>query len=158
MITEIIPNLFIGAWPDQNLFGGAVLNVLEQPPEREHSLWVPILDPKNFVDLSGMAKAGVPLDDQHFVPRREWMAGDEAHVNIEALLLCRGIITLFQRQRRRLLVHCGAGIERSPLTVAFWMVHSMYLTRDFDEAYAFLQSKRPIVMDRRAWLPQEWQF
>jgi len=51
-----------------------------------------------------------------------------------------------------LLVHCWAGIERSPLTLAYWLVRSKRQS-DLDSAYKFLKSKRPIVEDRRSWLP-----
>ena len=46
-----------------------------------------------------------------------------------------------------LLVHCGAGVERSPLTVAWWMRRRFGF--DFDRGYAWLQSRRPCVADRR---------
>ena len=49
-----------------------------------------------------------------------------------------------------LLVHCGAGVERSPLTVAWWMRRRFGL--DFDRGYAWLQSRRPCVADRRLWI------
>ncbi len=51
---------------------------------------------------------------------------------------------------RRVLVHCGAGSERAPLTVA-WFLHTRR-SMTLDEAYALLIEKRPIVQDRRFWL------
>jgi hypothetical protein len=52
---------------------------------------------------------------------------------------------------RGVLVHCGAGVERSPLTVAVWMTQRFALT--LDAAYAWLKQHRPQVEDRRMWLP-----
>lgn len=49
------------------------------------------------------------------------------------------------------LVHCGAGIERSPLTVAYWMV-TRGREPSWEAAYRKLMSIRPIVQDRRPWL------
>jgi len=49
-----------------------------------------------------------------------------------------------------ILVHCGAGAERSPLVVAMWMCKRF--TMDLDEAYAWLRRQRPQVEDRRSWL------
>lgn len=51
---------------------------------------------------------------------------------------------------RRVLVHCGAGSERAPLTVA-WFLHRRR-AQSLDEAYDLLKRKRPIVQDRRFWL------
>jgi protein-tyrosine phosphatase len=53
---------------------------------------------------------------------------------------------------RRVLVHCGAGSERAPLTVAWFL--NRRRTISLDEAYDLLKSKRPIVQDRRFWLRQ----
>jgi protein-tyrosine phosphatase len=53
---------------------------------------------------------------------------------------------------RRVLVHCGAGSERAPLTIA-WFLHRR-LGMSLDAAYDLLKRKRPIVQDRRVWLRQ----
>ncbi len=52
-----------------------------------------------------------------------------------------------------LLIHCIGGVERSPLTLATWMV-SRGLYHELDEAYAYLKKQRPVVEDRRHWLTQ----
>ena len=49
-----------------------------------------------------------------------------------------------------LLVHCGAGVERSPLTVVWWMRRRFGL--NFDRSYVWLQMRRPCVADRRMWI------
>jgi hypothetical protein len=49
-----------------------------------------------------------------------------------------------------LLVHCGAGVERSPLTVVWWMRRRFGL--GFDTSYVWLQKRRPCIADRRMWI------
>lgn len=54
----------------------------------------------------------------------------------------------------RALVHCGAGIERSPLTVTWWLHKKRGMT--LEEAWATVSAKRPQAQDRRAaWLPSD---
>lgn len=53
---------------------------------------------------------------------------------------------------RAVLVHCGAGSERAPLTVAWFLYRRRAMT--LDEAYDLLKRRRPIVQDRRFWLRQ----
>jgi len=52
-----------------------------------------------------------------------------------------------------LLIHCLGGVERSPLTLATWMI-KIGLQPDLDAAYKFLMAKRDVVQDRRHWLTQ----
>jgi protein-tyrosine phosphatase len=56
-----------------------------------------------------------------------------------------------ENKSRHKLVHCGAGMERSPLTVAWYMCRRR-LVADLDQAYVRLIKKRPVVQDRRMWL------
>lgn len=50
----------------------------------------------------------------------------------------------------RVFVHCGAGTKRSPLAVA-WYLHR-YKGMTIDEAYDFIQERRPIVLRMTDWL------
>lgn len=56
-----------------------------------------------------------------------------------------------QLASRVVVVHCGAGIERSPLAVVWFLYKKRGMT--LDEAYTLVRSKRPIVQDRQNWLP-----
>lgn len=67
-----------------------------------------------------------------------------------SLDIAAGIIDAALAGGRRVLVHCGAGSERAPLTVA-WFLHT-HRAMTLDEAYAILIDKRPIVQDRRFWI------
>lgn len=51
----------------------------------------------------------------------------------------------------KLLVHCGAGMERSPLTVAWWLV-SKRIFADLSSAYELLKAVRECVADRGQWV------
>jgi protein-tyrosine phosphatase len=69
---------------------------------------------------------------------------------INSLDMTAGVIERALAEGRRVLVHCGAGSERAPLTVA-WFLHRRR-AMSLDDAYDLLKRKRPIVQDRRAWL------
>ena len=64
----------------------------------------------------------------------------------------RSVIDKALAEGRRVLVHCGAGSERAPLTVAWFLNRRRAMS--LEEAYTLLKRKRPIVQDRRAWLRQ----
>lgn len=48
------------------------------------------------------------------------------------------------------LIHCGAGIERSPLAAAYILVTRYGMT--WDAAYALIVHARPMVQNRMNWL------
>jgi hypothetical protein len=51
------------------------------------------------------------------------------------------------------LIHCAAGVERSPLVTALWMARKFGIS--LDEAYAWLKDRRPVVENRQVWLRDE---
>jgi protein-tyrosine phosphatase len=53
----------------------------------------------------------------------------------------------------RILVHCGAGIERSSLVVAWYL--STKLNMPLRESYKLIQSKRGHVQNRECWVNWE---
>jgi hypothetical protein len=50
----------------------------------------------------------------------------------------------------KVVVHCAMGIERSPLTVV-WYLHK-YMCLTLDEAYALVREARPVAVERRYWI------
>ena len=50
----------------------------------------------------------------------------------------------------KVVVHCAMGMERSPLTVV-WYLHKHH-DKTIDEAYDMAQSARAVVVDRREWI------
>ena len=130
-MDEVWPNLWVGNLNDAVLAGAGmngpffIFCVLEGKPSEEppNATWIPILDSTGQRAVLGQLDATAEI--------------------IHAAL----------QSGQRVLVHCGAGVERSPLTVA-WYLHRKH-GKTLDEAYALLLSKRPIVQDRQAWLPPE---
>lgn len=55
----------------------------------------------------------------------------------------------------RVFVHCAFGMERSPLTVVWYLIR--YHGYSIDEAYRFVKVNRPMTQDRRQWLPMNWE-
>jgi protein-tyrosine phosphatase len=125
---EILPELWVGdatSAPIAVARGFAVLNVLETGaiPGESH---IPILTPLTYRSpADGVLAYRVRLD-----AAVKWIE---------------------ENRSRPILVHCGAGIERSPLTVAWFMCRKQVVA-NLDEAYAWLIKRRPVVQDRRIWL------
>lgn len=57
---------------------------------------------------------------------------------------------LTENDDTKVVVHCAMGMERSPLTVV-WYLHK-YHDLTIDEAYERAQAVRPVVVDRRDWI------
>lgn len=49
------------------------------------------------------------------------------------------------------VVHCGSGVERGPLTVA-WYMRKFQIADSINAAYDIIEGKRPQVMRRTHWL------
>ena len=50
----------------------------------------------------------------------------------------------------KIVVHCAMGMERSPLTVV-WYLHK-YQDKTLDEAYQIVEAARESTIDRRSWI------
>ena len=74
-------------------------------------------------------------------------------VSQEKLKIAHEMLDRYYNDCTPLLIHCIGGVERSPLTLATWMV-SRGLYPDLGAAYEYLMSQRPVVEDRRHWLDQ----
>lgn len=134
-MNQILPNLYLGDWQDAlNKYDLEfnTLCVIETHPEDQYpgmDYYIPILDHDE--------------DSLAIVPPQAMISKlDEACEIIDDHLL----------NHVPLLVHCWAGVERSPLTLAYWLVKSKRRA-NLDGAYIFLKHLRPIVEDRRSWLP-----
>lgn len=130
-MQEIIPGLFLGDVQDgMRPFDGFIFDVVEDPRHylvisyvhRENTGWIPILLVVNGQIIASRYQLDVAAD------------------NIESAMQSHG----------KVLVHCNAGIERSPLTVAWFLYRKRGLS--IDEAYALIISKRPQVQRRDYWL------
>jgi len=50
----------------------------------------------------------------------------------------------------KVVINCAMGIERSPLTVVWYL--SKYQRISLDEAYAWVRKARPVAVERRFWV------
>lgn len=126
MYNEIIPNLFLGDLQDAKDFDllkpdGMIICVLEGRPGNE---------PFRAIHYPILTSSG--------------------HVHSRQLDRLCYVIDAILTKHIPLLVHCAAGIERSPLTVAYYLQGNMMIT--LDHAYDIIKEKRPQIADRSAWL------
>lgn len=132
VISHIVGNLYLSDMIGAGNFDGARLCVHEMTPTYEGQYHhIPILSKK---------------------PNGPWDRTG-AIVSVEALIRAMNLIEEYVERNERLLIHCHGGIERSPLTLACYLVRSKAFG-DLDQAYEFIRTKRPVVSDRRFWLPQ----
>jgi hypothetical protein len=128
--NEIIKGLFVGDIKDPEYFrssypDGVIINILEGgaiDPERRDYLWVPLLYP-----LTTYPKV------------------NKTNKELIMKLIHENLI-----QGKNILVHCGAGMERSPLVVACYLKE--YHMLSLDEAYKVVKTHRRQTIDRRDWL------
>jgi protein-tyrosine phosphatase len=52
----------------------------------------------------------------------------------------------------KVLVHCGMGVERSPLAVVWYLHRKKGMS--IVEAYRYVMKRRSVVADRTLWLPK----
>jgi protein-tyrosine phosphatase len=131
MATKILPFLYLGDDVDAKIAsdekGWKILNVLETPEgfpvdKLPDEIVIPILD--NYYQGSSGSKW-----------RLNWNKVMEATEWIER--------THKENPNAKILVHCGAGQERSPLVVQYYLVR--YHNLSADQAFAIIKTLRPEV-------------
>lgn len=129
-LTHVLGNLYLGDYEAAKVFDGKRICVYCDAPLYEgFFIHIPILATRPKSQLDRTATASLPQLDA---------ASD--------------LITEILEKGEKLLVHCMGGVERSPLTIAYWLVKTgKYQT--LSEAYAFLKGIRPVVANRQSWLP-----
>lgn len=137
-VTQVIGNLYLGDALAAQTFDGTTLCVHESK-EYVTQHHIPILSqfPKSHSDRTGALVSMYQLE--HAV---EFII----HHLVDTI--------------DPVLVHCAGGVERSPLTIAYFL--SRYQPHfliekgwrpTFHGAYSYLQSIRPVVARRISWLP-----
>ena len=124
--NKILENLYLGDQADASHFDqdfpdGHIIVVLEERPRLE------------------------PFKSMH-IP----VLTSSSHVHSTQLNKIACVINAILGQGKPLLVHCAAGVERSPLTVA-WYLHK-YQNVSMDGAYEIIKRLRPQIADRQQWL------
>lgn len=126
--TEIMPGVFLGSMSDARLFQGARLCVRDEGAEYQgpHEQISLLIDPpKEHKEIFCLSRAQVEKAATYV----------KHQVNLGVPVL----------------VHCLFGRDRSPMVIAWWLVKMGHMS-DLDTAYRFIQAKRPVVIDRQAWL------
>lgn len=136
MATEILPELHVGDIDEaieQRWAGFTVVNVLEGSPKPSSSYYEPFL-------------------------YTNWnMETRTLEYDADPVMLDRiaGIIDREIASSKKVFLHCGAGIERSPLACAWFL----WKKRDFaslSDAYDFIVERRPQVQRRDSWVRGLW--
>ena len=81
---------------------------------------------------------------------------DEGYVDEKILNALADIINVALNSGERVLVHCGAGIERSPLVVVFYLWK--YKQYTLIQAYEHVIKIRPMVQNRGHWIRIDVQY
>lgn len=121
MIVTAEPYLFCGDFSDAAAFDGTLICVLEHMPSKR-CFWIPI----------------ILLEKNQIITQRKQLE-----------VVCRVIEDEIAHQRE-VLVHCAAGLERSPLVLAYWLTTRHKIS--FDDAYQLLQDQNKKIQDRRHWI------
>ena len=90
----------------------------------------------------------IPIIVDNTIPPEE-----PIHASVEQLEKAAVLIEQAWKKNVPVFVHCTMGAERSPLTVAYWLVTRHGFT--WSDAYTMLMVKRQEVFNRSDWLPWE---
>ena len=128
MVTEILPNLFLGDLTDAKRWQGFAVTVIEyrQPELPTNVVHIPIVDTNGAPDS----------DDVHVL-----------FAQLEALVT---VVDAALSKDERVLVSCGQGMERSPLAVVWYLFRRKGMS--VEVAYRLIKEKRPQVIEHLEWL------
>lgn len=95
------------------------------------------------------------LDTPSGLPKSFWirLLDSDGKARSGTLDQARMIMDAFAGSGEELLVHCGAGIERSPLAVAYWLCFrkEVNLSGHIQDSYDYIKKIRPQVQYRGLW-------
>ena len=133
--TRVSPlwELYLGSLVDARAWAGERLSVHENPVDYPRGP-----DDACIAILQARPRGSASRPEQFWASRSQ-LERASSHISAR---LAAGV---------RLLVHCGGGVERSPLTIAWWLVRTGEC-QDLCAAYAMLRATRDIVADRTRWL------
>ncbi len=136
MVTKILDHLYLGDLMDARKFDGEIICVIQDIPnaEPDKAYWIPII------------RSSAPLNDNELILDQDPIITALPH----QLDLVSFMIEKNLKYETDTLVHCMAGIERSPLAVAWYLHKNCNMT--YNEAYEFIKEKRPEVANRLQWL------
>jgi len=135
MVTKILDRLYLGDIHDAGKFDGTIICVMQELVEAlepEKAYWIPII------------RSSGALNDKELILDQDPVITALPHQLVLVNRLATGSM-----KHGDVLIHCMAGIERSPLAVAF-ILHEKGMS--WNDAYEFIQEKRPEVANRLVWL------
>lgn len=80
-----------------------------------------------------------------------WMPLQYEKIPQERLEILSDIIEGIVNRKKKVVIHCIAGIERSPLVVAWWLADKGHAD-NLSEAYNMVKAARPVTEDVRSWI------
>jgi hypothetical protein len=72
--------------------------------------------------------------------------------NVKVLDDFANLVDKLLSEGKKVLVHCGMGVERSPLAVVWYLHRKKGMS--IAEAYKYVMERRSVVADRSSWLPK----
>lgn len=131
-VTHVIGSLYLGDLLAASKFDGGTLCVHENPLFAvKHQIAILKKLPNSMLDRTG------------------------ALIDTDKMGNCIEFIQDYELNGKPLLVHCKAGVERSPLVMATYL----WVDQRFDtleKAYMYLIRRRPTVSDRSFWMPKNF--
>lgn len=138
MVTKILDHLYLGDIHDARKFEGTIICVMQdlvEALEPEKAYWIPVI-----------RTSGGEIDYDKLIAENDVVVRALPH-QIDVVV---DMIHDYRRCYQDVLIHCMAGIERSPLVIACYLHDWEGYT--WDEAYDFIKEKRPEVANRLPWL------
>ncbi len=135
-MNKILDHLYLGDWQDAQKFEGEIICVTQEilSTEPRDAYWIPVI------------RTSKPTNDDELIEEQDL----EVTVLKHQIDLVTFMINNNMEYEKDTLVHCMAGIERSPLVIVSWL--HKYRGYSWDEAYEFVKEKRPEVANRLEWL------
>lgn len=166
LIDEIISNLYVGDISSSEKFQGIVCNVLEtKTTVRKDAHWFPILNNKlGTVEV---------ISDAQWFPILNDELGTVDIIQLENLFRFVNKARI-GRPETPILIHCGAGVERSPLATAYVIFRMISSTETYNamwkilhetvqgnphdplfiQAYKYVKIQHPRTQYRLSWIPK----
>lgn len=136
MVTKILDHLYLGGLTDALTFKGEIICVTQEVPraEPEDAYCIPIIRSKVILH-----------DNELLADQDDNIIAMKHQIDLVTFMIEKNL-----KYKSDTLVHCMAGIERSPLVIASYLHDNANMT--WDEAYDFIKEKRPEVANRLQWL------
>lgn len=128
-LTQVLPNLYLSDAIAAQTFDGEKICVHENADIVCGKYHMPI-----------MLKSPPTKEDRF-----------DAKASVHKLCDIAVVIDNLLRDGKRVLIHCQGGVERSPLTVAWYLSHYGHQP-SITAAYLYLKQLRPVISDRTFWL------